>query len=167
MHDDTEYFPGMRVRTPAEAKSKLLALSFPEPNSGCWLWMGTVTNNGRPHVLLGTGRLLTAYRVAYEFFVGPIPDGMFVCHRCDVPICVNPDHLFLGTHADNMADMARKGRGAKPTGGKRLGRELTAKMVRLVQNGHPVISVAKRFGVTNSAVRYHLNKGPLKREFSR
>ena len=84
---------------------------IPEPNTGCWLWLGFISPDG-----YGT-RL--AHRRAWELARGPIPDGMLVCHRCDVRHCVNPDHLFLGTHLDNMRDMIRKGRGgwtpAKPS----------------------------------------------------
>ncbi len=56
------------------------------------------------------GRRTSPHRVAYALAYGPIPDGMFVCHRCDVPICINPAHLFLGTHDENMADMVAKKR---------------------------------------------------------
>lgn len=85
----------------------------PEPNSGCWLWMGPKQNAGYGKISINDWWYL-AHRVSYEAFVGEIPDGMFVCHKCDVRCCVNPDHLFLGTCADNLADMRAKGRGSKP-----------------------------------------------------
>jgi hypothetical protein len=78
---------------------------IPEPNSGCWLWDGWV--NGRGYGRFGKG---LAHRISWELHRGPIPAGMNICHKCDVPPCVNPDHLFLGTQTDNMRDCARKGR---------------------------------------------------------
>ena len=79
----------------------------------CWRWLGYKTPLGYGGVGIG-GKTMRAHRVAYELVKGPIPRGMMVCHSCDVRDCVNPEHLFLGTQADNMQDMRRKGRSAPP-----------------------------------------------------
>jgi hypothetical protein len=95
-------------KTRARFESKCI----PEPNSGCFLWLPVVAGNGYG-VFWDGGRPRSAHRVAFELYCGPIPAGQFVCHTCDERSCVNPDHLFLGTHADNMADRDAKGRQAK------------------------------------------------------
>jgi hypothetical protein len=81
----------------------------PEPNSGCWFWM-LYLDRGGYGLISRRGEQVFAHRFSYETFVGPIGDGLYVCHRCDAPACVNPDHLFLGTHTDNMMDCRAKGR---------------------------------------------------------
>lgn len=128
----------------------------PEPTTGCLLWTGAVNNNGYGAYSMRPGNTRLAHRVAWALEHGPIPDGLDVCHHCDTPACVNVDHLFVGTHADNMADMQRKGRNAILLGFEnpkaKLTPETLARLRALRAQGHTYIALAKTFGMTREAL---------------
>jgi hypothetical protein len=85
------------------------ALSVPEPNSGCWLWLGPIDPNGYGRISKSTFGFMLAHRYA-KHVDGNDVEGICVLHRCDNPMCVNPAHMFLGTKKQNSQDMVRKGR---------------------------------------------------------
>ena len=122
---------------------------------GCWIWQRAMHQTGyaksnipRRHACK---RTTFGHRLAYQAFAGPIPDGMFVCHRCDVPACCNPHHMFLGTPADNSADMSTKGRQTKgvDVNTAKLD-EFAVIYIRKSSESGPVL--ARKFGVSRSAV---------------
>lgn len=126
----------------------------------CWCWNGTKIS-GYGIVVLWIDKKRKhkrAHRLSYELNIGPIPEGMEVCHRCDNPPCVNPAHLFLGTHGDNVRDMHRKGRwNPGNRNGERNGRaKLTAANVksirRLREKGWTQQRIADKFGVSQPLV---------------
>lgn len=112
----------------------------------CWPWLGAGKGNGYGHTSRGP-----AHRVAYTLFVGPVPDGMDVCHKCDNRACVNPEHLFLGTRAENMADMKAKGRGA---GGcrKHIRESQVQEIRRRLAAGIPQAEIARCMDVNRGTV---------------
>lgn len=114
------------------AQAHIEAMSIPEPNSGCWLWLGSLTFNGYGKAKDSRfPRELRANRISYLAFSGAIPAGQMVCHSCDVRSCVNPEHLWLGDAADNAHDRDAKGRTVMPVEGG--GRERRAHCGK----GHP------------------------------
>lgn len=123
-----------------------------DPNSGCWLWTDLITEYGYGR-LHHEGEMRKAHRISYEYHVGPIPSGMLVCHKCDIPACVNPDHLFLGTQNDNVADKIKKGRGRAAKGEDSGRAKLTWPDVREIRT-LPMTQkeLSKRFGVSPSVI---------------
>lgn len=88
---------------------ELFERTMPEPNTGCWIWIGARNDDGYGHVR-SAGAVVGAHRLAWETFVGEIPDGLCILHRCDCPPCVNPAHLYPDTQLENIRDRDSKGR---------------------------------------------------------
>lgn len=123
--------------------------------STCWLWMGGKNAAGYGSLIEGGrgSRRIGAHRLSYQLFVGPIPRGHHVCHRCDVPSCVRPDHLFTGTPRQNTLDMFDKGR---HPGSRSQGRAGTENAMALL-TGEDVAEIRRRYAagsITQEALAY-------------
>ena len=131
--------------------------------TGCWNWTGSFRKDGYGKLIVGskldgTRRTVTASRASYETFVGPIPTGMVVCHKCDNPRCVNPEHLFVGTWKDNYDDMVRKGRQKTAKGSHVASSKLTEATVRRIRKSKKdPQTLADRYGVHVSTIRHILS----------
>lgn len=134
------------------AKVNLSGPVHPVIGTECWEW--TAANNG-----LGYGvfraRQRYAHRFSWEVHVGPIPNGAFVCHRCDNPGCVRPNHLFLGTAQDNSSDMVAKSRQRQEEGHPhaKITRANARDIIVARQEGATYAAIGQRFGICEAAVR--------------
>lgn len=148
------------------ALSRLRKNSIPEPHPDlpdpCWIWIRTRTNEGYPNMNYA-GKSQSGHRVSYRLHKGEIPEGLFVCHRCDRRACVNPDHLFLSDHPGNMADMVQKGRAWRKARGGGHAPTLTPETIRIIRSTcwppsdtssgtRSVRSLARELGVHASTV---------------
>src|SRR5262245_4297606 len=160
------------MRRPAPLAERFARKWRPDEATGCWLWVGHRSRKGYGliGVMGGVGRShrgRQAHRVSWELHVGPIPDGMMVCHRCDIPACVRPDHLFLGTGFDNMRDARDKRRLHNPPGERSPHARLTDAQVREViaryaAGGVSYRALAAEYGVSHGYVG-HLVHGLSRR----
>lgn len=122
-------------------------------SEGCFEWQGPRHRQGYG-LVFANGKKSFAHRDSFQAFRREIPSGMCVCHRCDNPCCINPAHLFLGTHADNMKDMARKKRST--AGEKSHSAKVSAsdvlEMTRLYKSGVDQGKLAQRYGIARCTV---------------
>jgi hypothetical protein len=151
----------MQIKTtPEYLTSQGLSETFPQrffskiiKENDCWIWTGATMKNGYGK-LSGSGHggenLIAAHRASWILHKGPIPEGLDVCHQCDTPECVNPEHLFIGTRLDNMKDCVSKGRSCR--GEKHGNAKLTWSAVSAMKeqraDGRTYEKIAKSFGVT-------------------
>ncbi len=148
MADARMGFSKVGARKGAPLIERLLSRVHPVPNSGCWLWTGGIfPANGYGMAFLPGGKPTTAHRAMVIAQGHTLSSEDFVCHRCDVRLCVNPDHLFIGTPAINSADMVSKGRHVPAF-------RIPAPYRQLIREDHktPTWAIAQWFGVNKKTI---------------
>ena len=134
--------------------------SMPEPNTGCWFWIKSLTIDGYGRMGY-MGSLMLSHRASYLAHKGDIPKGYCVCHKCDNPSCINPEHLFLGTHEQNMNDRNSKKR--DPRGIMFSHTKFTESDIRKIrtvykQGGLSMAKIGKQFNTDSSQI-YRIVRG--------
>ncbi len=138
----------------ASIEIRFLEKFIPEPNSGCWLWTASLNNNGYGEIMLRHSKKTAyAHRVSYQLFKGDVPSGGKILHSCDMPCCVNPDHLRIGTQRDNLLDMYSRKRRINipkeyPVGLSELD------VQRIHEDKRSSRKIAKDYGVSHTSILY-------------
>lgn len=143
----------------------------PVTESGCWIWTGH-SRKGTYGDLRINGKTKQAHRTAYELYVGEIPEGKIICHHCDEPSCVNPNHLYAGTNKENSRDRIKRGR--QPTGkdhhffglpkedspnwGRSKYSQLIPELVWHISNGMPISEAARKYKLAFSTAHWLYNR---------
>lgn len=128
---------------------------FPEHVTDCWLWWAAKSSEGYGRFRVN-GKLESPHRMVYEWYHGEIPKGYDICHHCDNPSCVNPDHLFAGTRSDNMLDASKKGL-LNPAKGEghpfsKLRKADVKRIKQLLKRGRSYRSIADLFDVSADTI---------------
>lgn len=126
--------------------------------NGCWEWTASLTKIGGYGRFKHNRKIIRAHRLSYELNYGKFDETLFVCHKCDNPKCVNPDHLFLGTSQDNMDDMIKKGRNSngnpigENNGNSRLSENNILNIKKLIKKGLSNKKIADMYNVSDSMI---------------
>jgi len=135
--------------TKISLQDRFMAKVFvPNDPDACWEWKAAKSKGyGRFRL---NGKFTYAHRFSYQFFCGEVAGGMYVCHKCDNPICVNPKHLFLGTHKENMLDRNQKNRQSKGSknGSSKLKENDILEIRKMLNSGSTGREIAKQFGIS-------------------
>lgn len=149
------YLAAVKAQKVTDSDRKRFFEKIEKLPSGCWEWQAYRNADGYGQIWF-KGRLQMAHRLSWFIHRGGIPRSHFVCHTCDSPPCVNPDHLFVGTHQDNTDDMIKKGRHRTGAGEKNRHAKLTERDVLLIRSIHKQLpnapAIARAFNVSTATI---------------
>ena len=142
----------MRFRNAEQQRRWMLKRYTPVTETGCWLWLGATTGKGYGQITPSRHHpFQLAHRYFYEQLVGPIPEGLILCHKCDTPLCVNPQHMHVGTQQDNVRQMRDRNRGAY--GATNAPKKLTDEAVReILLSDESKNVLGPRYGVSGGTI---------------